>query len=84
MHSVCLIRSSVTNSIYVRNTTDLDQRIAQHNRGLVDATKDAKPYNLVYYEAYADKKDAVNRELKLKHHGSSIGHLKRRLKFSMN
>ena len=35
--------------------------------------------NLVYYEAYLDKQDALDRENKLKHHGSVIGHLKKRL-----
>jgi predicted GIY-YIG superfamily endonuclease len=37
----------------------------------------------IYYEAYLNREDALDREHKLKHHGSVIGHLKRRLKNSL-
>ncbi|MFH1618312.1 MAG: hypothetical protein ABIG11_00245, partial [bacterium] len=47
-------------------------------------TKPYVPLKLIYYEAYLSKKDAFNREHKLKHHGSVIGHLKRRLRDSFD
>jgi predicted GIY-YIG superfamily endonuclease len=46
---------------------------------MVGSTKFYAPLNLVYYEAYLDKRDALNREKALKHHGSIIGLLKKRL-----
>jgi hypothetical protein len=37
----------------------------------------------LHYEAYKSKYDAESREYKLKHHGSTIGHLKRRVAQSL-
>lgn len=58
------------------------RRFAQHNNKKVLSTKHYAPFKLIYYEAYASRKDALERESKLKHHGSVIGHLKKRIKFS--
>ncbi len=84
MHYVYVLQSEKDESIYIGNTRDIDRRLTEHNRGNVHHTKKHAPYKLVYYEAYADKKDAIERESKLKHHGSAIGHLKRRLGKSLN
>ena len=67
------------NKIYVGNTDDLKRRLTEHNSGKSYSTKQEKPYRIVYYEAYLNKLDALDREQKLKHHGSVIGHLKRRI-----
>jgi putative endonuclease len=83
MHYVYLIQSLKLDNIYVGNTNDLEKRLSQHNNGYNEATKRYAPYRLIYYEAYLDKDDALNREYKLKHHGSVIGHLKNRLKNSL-
>jgi len=48
------------------------------------STKKHIPFKIVYYEAYLDRQDAIERENKLKHHGSVIGHLKKRLKNSLS
>ena len=37
----------------------------------------------LHYEAFLDKKDAFQREKMLKHHGSAVGHLKKRIKSSL-
>jgi len=83
MHYVYVIKGERNKHIYVGNTNDLERRIAEHNRGSIYSTKKYGPFKLVYYEAYLDKTDALNREHKLKHHGSVIGHLKRRLRNSL-
>ena len=83
MHYVYVIQSIEKQFLYVGNCLDLRRRFGEHNRGEEIATKAYAPFRLVYYEAYADKRDALNRERKLKHHGSVIGHLKKRLKFSL-
>ncbi len=83
MHYVYLIKSLNSNFIYIGNTNDLRRRFEQHNARKDLATKAYAPFKLVYYEAYAHKKDALERERKLKHHGSVIGHLKKRLKNSI-
>ncbi len=83
MHYIYLLESESGSYIYVGNTNDLERRLLEHNSGNNASTKKHKPFKLVYYEAYSDKRDALDREKKLKHHGSVIGHLKKRLKHSL-
>lgn len=83
MYYVYLIKSIRRDYIYVGSTADLRRRFAEHNAGTELATKAYAPFKLVCYEAYADKRDALTRERMLKHHGSVIGHLKKRLRNSL-
>jgi len=46
-------------------------------------TKLRRPWRLVYYEAYLSKEDAKIREETLKNYGSTLGHLKKRIKKSL-
>ncbi len=41
---------------------DLKRRMKEHNDGFVDSTNNHRPLELVYYEAYQNKKDAMDRE----------------------
>ncbi|MEW6169951.1 MAG: GIY-YIG nuclease family protein [Candidatus Omnitrophota bacterium] len=84
MHYIYLLKSEKDNYIYIGNTNDLERRLVEHNSANNTATKKHRPFKLVYYEAYLDKRDALDRENKLKHHGSVIGHLKKRLKYSLS
>ncbi|MDD3296363.1 MAG: GIY-YIG nuclease family protein [Candidatus Omnitrophica bacterium] len=79
MYYVYVLQSVNNEYIYVGSTRDLKRRIQEHNHGKSHSTKKYVPLKLIYYEAYIDKKDASSREQKLKHHGSAIGHLKKRL-----
>jgi putative endonuclease len=83
MHYVYFIKSKGCNFQYIGSTDDLKNRLSEHNRGDGLSTKPYAPFELVYYEAYSDKNDALDREKALKHHGSVIGHLKKRLKNSL-
>ena len=83
MYYVYLIKSINKNFLYVGSTSDLKCRFAEHNHGTQKATKAYAPYKLIYYEAYTSKSDALLREKALKHHGSVIGHLKKRVKNSL-
>ena len=83
MHYVYVLKSEKYDYVYVGNTADLERRIAEHNKGDSSATRRYAPFQLVYYEAYSHKADALDRECKLKHHGSVMGHLKKRLKNSL-
>jgi len=68
---------------YVGVTSDLKERVLEHNKGAVESTRPYIPLKLVYYEAYLSERDAHGREFKLKHHGSVVGHLKKRIKDSL-
>jgi predicted GIY-YIG superfamily endonuclease len=50
---------------YIGYTSDLRKRLETHNQGKVKSTKGSK-WELVYYEAYKSKKDAMIREKRLK------------------
>jgi putative endonuclease len=47
---------------YVGWTDNLRKRIAKHQKGLVLATEDRLPVELVYYEACISKSRAISRE----------------------
>ena len=83
MHYVYLLKSLKSNFIYVGSTDDLRRRFEEHDKGKELSTKSYKPFKLVYYEAYNNKQDALLREKKLKHHGSVMGHLKKRVRNSL-
>jgi putative endonuclease len=64
---------------YTGFTKNLKLRFEQHNKELVESTKDRGPFKLIYYEACLDKEDATRREKYLKtFHGKMF--LRRRLK----
>jgi len=83
MHYVYLLKSKINSSLYVGRTDNLEKRIEEHNKGYVISTQEHMPFELIYYEAYLHPEDATMRECKLKHHGSVIGHLKKRVKNSL-
>ncbi|MGB2600022.1 MAG: GIY-YIG nuclease family protein [Candidatus Omnitrophota bacterium] len=84
MHYVYILQSKKKNDwLYVGRTRDLKRRFKDHDNGHIRSTKLFAPFKLIYYEAYLNRKDASDREYKLKHHGSVIGHLKKRLRNSI-
>ena len=83
MYYVYVLKSEQHQFIYTGRTPDVARRMQEHNAGRVQSTAHYAPFRLVYVEAYANRADAVEREWKLKHHGSVIGHLKKRLKHSL-
>jgi putative endonuclease len=56
----------------------LEDRVAKHNQSLVASTKHHAPWNLIFFEAYLDKEDALRRE---KYFKTSSG--RRALKFML-
>jgi len=78
--SAYLVRSKKNGSIYIGCTQNLQKRLKEHKEGKIYSTKRLLPVELVYVEAYKSKKDAFEREKRLKYHGSTLGHLKLRIK----
>ena len=67
MFYVYLIQSEVfPKQRYVRFTTDLKKRIAAHNAGGSVHTSKYKPWTLISYHAFADKRRAQEFEYYLK------------------
>ena len=51
---------------YVGHTKDLKQRMSEHNKGKTRSNKAYKPFNLVSFEDYKTRLEAVKREKYLK------------------
>jgi putative endonuclease len=73
-----VLKSKKDGNLYIGFSSNLTQRISEHVKGLVDATKHRRPLELVYYEACIDEKKAVERERALKT-GFGRSYLKRRI-----
>ncbi len=84
MHYLYVLKSTVDNNLYVGQTSDLRRRFLEHNSGKNVSTKHRAPFILVYYEAYADKRDVCTRELRLKKFGKAYEELKKRIEKSLN
>ncbi|MBP6882130.1 MAG: GIY-YIG nuclease family protein [Candidatus Levybacteria bacterium] len=54
------------NKFYVGFTTNLEQRLSEHNNGNVIATKNRLPLKLIHYEYFTNRGDAIARERFLK------------------
>ena len=70
-------------ALYFGWTVDLRARFKEHQAGKVQSTRPRRPWKLVYYEAYASREDAMERERQLKHYAKAWGQLKRRIQRSI-
>jgi putative endonuclease len=59
---VYVLQSKVKDFIYVGFTTDLKRRFREHNAGQSFSTRPYVPFELIFYEAYRNMKDAKRRE----------------------
>ncbi|MBP9760178.1 MAG: GIY-YIG nuclease family protein [Candidatus Pacebacteria bacterium] len=57
-----VLQSQIDGNLYVGYTSDLKQRMLEHNEGRVNSTHARRPLDLIYYEACHHEKDAVARE----------------------
>ncbi len=74
-----ILKSKKDGKLYTGFTHNLRKRFKEHNEGKSTYTKKRGPYELIYYEACLDKKDAWSRELNLKS-GRGKRFIKSRLK----
>lgn len=66
MFYVYILKSLLDNKLYTGFSSDLKKRLKDHINGNVDSTKNRRPLELIYYEAYQDKLLALKREKFLK------------------
>lgn len=71
MYFVYILQSQKDNKLYIGYTEDLENRFTLHTNGKVTSTKNRRPLELIYYEAYKNQLDAKKREMFLK---SGSGH----------
>lgn len=66
MYFVYVLQSEVNQSLYIGYTENVFKRLAEHNGGKSKFTSSFIPYKLIFYEAFANQKDAKARETYLK------------------
>ena len=66
MYYVYIIKNKSKNWKYAGYCSDLKRRFTEHNAGKVKSTKKYKPFELIYYECFNNKKDAMIEEAFLK------------------
>lgn len=66
MFYIYILKSELDGKLYTGFTGNLKKRISEHNNGRVESTKNRRPLELIYYEAYREKENALKREKFLK------------------
>ena len=66
MYFVYVLRSVKDGRRYIGYTNNIEIRIKVHNEGKVVSTKNRMPLELIYYEEFEIKKEAMQREKFLK------------------
>ena len=81
MHYVYVLKSLKDNGWYVGRTTNLKQRLIEHEKGRMKSTCSRLPIKWVYCEISSHTRDAIHREKYLK---TAWGkrYLKHRLKYT--
>jgi predicted GIY-YIG superfamily endonuclease len=84
MYAVYVIQHTVTRECYIGHTNNLRRRLSEHNRGLQTSTRRTLgTWIYIYIEIYRSERDVIEREHKLKQHGSNKRWLKNRIKHSL-
>jgi len=66
MYYVYILRSLTSGRFYTGFTADLKDRLKRHNENRERATRKRGPWELVYYEEYDTRSEAIKREYFLK------------------
>jgi len=66
MFYIYILKSKKDSRLYTGFTSDLRKRLKDHKNGNVGSTKNRRPLELIYYEAYKLKSNAILREKFLK------------------
>jgi putative endonuclease len=58
---------SASRDIYYKGVTeDVNQRLAQHNKGETQSTKSGCPWEIVFVQSFTEKRGVLKRELQVK------------------
>ncbi|MGK9367610.1 GIY-YIG nuclease family protein [Melioribacter sp. Ez-97] len=62
MFYVYVLRSLKDNKRYIGLTANITRRFREHQEGLVKSTRNRRPFELIYFESFENKSDALKRE----------------------
>ncbi|MBI5079272.1 GIY-YIG nuclease family protein [Candidatus Wolfebacteria bacterium] len=80
---IYLLKSKLDNSFYIGFAENLKERLEKHDQRMAQLTKNLRPMELIYFESYKSKKDALIREKRLKQFAKGFSSLKSRLLYSL-
>lgn len=66
---VYILKSLTDKKFYTGCTANLEKRLKQHNSGRVRSTKARRPLELIYWEEFATRSEAMKRERRIKRIG---------------
>ena len=66
MYYIYIIKSLKDLGYYIGSTDNINKRLKEHNQGKTKSIKHRIPFILKYTEEYSAKKEAKQREIKLK------------------
>ncbi|MBI2325894.1 GIY-YIG nuclease family protein [Candidatus Collierbacteria bacterium] len=76
---VYILQSDLDKTFYVGYTTDIQQRLKEHNQGKSRYTKGHRPYKVVYLENCPNLATAKHREIEIKQYKNTESFLKSRV-----
>ena len=59
---VYVLKSLKDSRRYIGYTENFERRITEHNNGLVKSTRNRRPFELIYFEEFDNKTEALIRE----------------------
>ena len=62
MYYTYVLKSQKDDKLYIGYTSDLQKRFKEHQKGKVKSTKHRRLLELIFYEAFKNKKDAMRRQ----------------------
>jgi putative endonuclease len=66
MYYCYILKSLKDRSYYVGSTASYEKRLERHNKGLVKSTRNKIPWELVCFESYNTRREAMKREKQIK------------------
>lgn len=82
MYYVYILKSQKDSSLYFGSTENVKQRLSEHNSGKAKYSSTKRPFKLIWFCAFPNKKQALNFEKYLKH-GSGHAFANRHLVFTL-
>lgn len=66
MYKVYVFKSEKDNKKYIGYSSNIKNRLKEHNQGKVKSTSKRKPFKLIYFENFSNELEAKRRERFLK------------------
>ncbi len=79
MYYLYILQSEIDFGYYIGITSNLEERLKEHNSGKTKSIKHRKPFKIIYTESFSNKTEARKREIFLK---KKLSRKKKNIKFN--